>query len=137
VTKLLALIPKSIPEVRRALAAMGRDLDAARTYEQIRRIEQTAEAFKKLFAEVEDVRRQAEEVIILARHRIGQELANTPTYRGRPTSKKRNGHVTLSTRAEQVGSRMRASRLIQLGALDKSQLKEAVRDIQASGKANT
>jgi hypothetical protein len=52
---------------------MGRELDHAKTYEQIRKIERRAEAFKILHADVDKVRRECELVILLANKRIAHE----------------------------------------------------------------
>jgi hypothetical protein len=61
---------------------MERDVDAAKTYVAIRRVERRAQALKVLYAEYEEVRRDAERVILLARRRVGEELTLAPVNKG-------------------------------------------------------
>jgi hypothetical protein len=94
---------------------------------------------KHLFEEVERVRGHAELVVILAQHRIGQELANTPkASAGRPR-KMRKGELPISspTRSELVGSTMAASRLQRLAAVPKETVTSVVERIVAEGKSAT
>ncbi len=56
----------------------GGGADAAKTYAEINKIEATARALKILFAEVQEVRAKADEVILLASHRIGEEIKTLP-----------------------------------------------------------
>src|SRR5436305_7419653 len=79
---LQSFVPPTVPGARRALAAMQRDMDAERTYAAIRKIERTADAIRVLFADVEEVRRQAVMTIQLARHRIAKELQKAPKAKG-------------------------------------------------------
>jgi 16S rRNA G966 N2-methylase RsmD len=136
---LIITTPSSVPEVRRALDVMEADLDCAETYEAIRKIERTAEALKILAQDVEDVRIRAEQVIVLAKHRIGTELAKLkPAQRGAGLGRGKVGipaKPTLgATLKEQVGSKSRALRLKQLAKHPKAVIKQTVADIAATGR---
>jgi N6-adenosine-specific RNA methylase IME4 len=133
------IIPASVPEARRALAAMERDIDAAKTYAQIRKLERRAEALKALFAEYEEVRRDAERVVLVAKHRIGTELKAAPVNKGgRPSETiPPNGTVSPPTLAEQVGSAQRGVRLKQLAELSRDELLSAASTLWEAGKDAT
>jgi N6-adenosine-specific RNA methylase IME4 len=138
-SELLHIIPTSVPAARRALAAMERDVDSAATYDEIRRLERRAEALKALFAEYEEVRRDAERVVLVARHRIGAELRAAPVNKGgRPSETIARGEtVSPPTLAEQVGSACRGVRLKQLAGLSRSELLSAAASLWEAGKEAT
>jgi hypothetical protein len=77
--------PSSVPGALRALAAMEKQLTAAKTYEALRRIEREANALKFLMGHVAEVKTKAEDTVLLVNHRIGEELAKVPKASGRPT----------------------------------------------------
>jgi N6-adenosine-specific RNA methylase IME4 len=68
----------TVPEAKKALVALGQQLDSARTYKEIKQVEDFAAALKILFKSVDEVKHECELVIIEARARIGQELENIP-----------------------------------------------------------
>jgi hypothetical protein len=110
-TALLTVIPKSVPAAKAALALLAPDVDAAKTYEAIRRIERAADAIKLLFFEIEEIRHQTETVIELASHRVGTELKKAPDARGGDHKSKdqnsRPGRFDRPTLAQRVGSQAR------------------------------
>jgi N6-adenosine-specific RNA methylase IME4 len=129
---LLAVIPKSVSQAKRALDALDKDIGSAKTYEAIRKIERVADAIKLLFFEIEEIRHKSEQVIVLANHRIGKELA--------PDARKTNalkGRLKLPSLADQVGSQKRGRRLKQLAALDANHVKRVVAELQDAGKEAT
>jgi N6-adenosine-specific RNA methylase IME4 len=73
---------KSIPAAVRALGAMERELESAKTYAQIRKIVTEAKAIKVLLADVDTVKAQAEDVILIACARIGEEIEKIPKAKG-------------------------------------------------------
>jgi hypothetical protein len=144
---LMGLVPQTVSEAKRALLAMQRDVDAADTYEAIKRIERVAEATKILCREVEDVRQQAEMTILLAKHRIGTELANVPmakgtrgTMRGKDSSgaplrdAPEDGAPSL---AQQVGSQKRGLRLKALARISREALQTTAKALWGEGKEAT
>jgi hypothetical protein len=73
-TNLTSIVNKTaptVPEAMKALAAMGRELNSAKTYQEIRKIECATEVMRKLYADVDEVRKECEIVILLANRRIG------------------------------------------------------------------
>jgi N6-adenosine-specific RNA methylase IME4 len=133
-TSLLAVIPKTIPQAKRALSALERDIDSAKTYAAIRRIERTADAFRLLYHEVEEIRHQAEGVIVLASHRIGTEVAATPDARGSNRSAK---GLKLATLKDQVGSQTRGLRLKKLAQIEKPVVRRIIAQLHGDGKDAT
>jgi N6-adenosine-specific RNA methylase IME4 len=77
----LAHVP-SITKTLQALAAMEQQLDDARTYEEIRRIVQRAEALRVLGSHIAEVKQKAEWVILIANQRIGEEIKKVPKASG-------------------------------------------------------
>jgi N6-adenosine-specific RNA methylase IME4 len=134
---LLAVIPKTVPAAKRALAALERDVDSASTYEAIRKIERAADAVKLLFQEVEEVRRHAERIIVVANHRIGRELQAAPKAKAGGDHRRPKKADAVPTLKEQVGSKTRALRLKRLAALPIEHVKHVVADLQDAGKEAT
>ena len=130
------VIPQSVPAARKALAAMERDVDSAVTYADIRRLERRAEALKALYREYEGVRRDAERVILVARHRVGEELKAAPINKGGGDHRtaERSGAPTL---AAQVGSKQRGTRLKQLAEVSRNELLSAATALWEAGKDAT
>jgi N6-adenosine-specific RNA methylase IME4 len=135
---LLAVIPKTIPQAKRALSALERDIDSAKTYEAIRRLERAADAIKLLFHEIEEIRHQAEEVIVLANHRIGTEVAAQPDARGGDRKQSgTSGRFARPTLEDQVGSQKRGVRLKKLARLGKPEVKRIIAKLHDDGKDAT
>jgi N6-adenosine-specific RNA methylase IME4 len=139
---LLAVIPKTVPQAKKALEALSHDVEAAKTYDAIRAIERAADAIKLLFHEIEDIRHQAEEVVVLANHRIAIEVRAMPDARGGDRkSKDRNANKGRSDRPtlkEQVGSQKRGVALRKLAGIgDKAAIKKIVRTLQEQGRDAT
>jgi N6-adenosine-specific RNA methylase IME4 len=123
------------------LSALERDIDAAKTYEAIRRLERAADAIKLLFHEIEEIRHQAEGVIVLANHRIGTEVAAQPVAKGgQPHQRKATGArktPVAASLAEQVGSKTRGIRLKKLAQIEKPELKRIMAQLHGDGKDAT
>ncbi len=135
-----SVIPTSPAAAKQALIAMERDLVDAKTYEQIRRIVGFAEVLKKLYADVEDVKRQAEQTIVVGSHRVGEELRAAPvaTARGSNQFKERPSQdASPPTLAQQVGSKNRGLRLKQLAETPRQSVVETVQKLQQSGRDAT
>lgn len=135
---LLAVIPKSIPAAKRALGALREDIEAAKTYAAIRKIERAAEAIKLLFQEVEDIRHQSETVIVLANYRIGRELAAKPPAKGARVAGTKRGTTRVSEEPaslkDQVGSTTRGKRLKKLAALPAAEIEKTIAKLHEAGK---
>lgn len=119
-----SFVPRSVPAAIKALEILEGDVDKAETYEEIRRIERQAGAIKIFWQHVEAVRKKAEMVIVVANHRIGQEIV--APHGGRRRSSDIQYHLTLF---DQVGSQMRGRQLKKLGSYSRSAVKGAVRDL--------
>jgi hypothetical protein len=123
---------------RQALERMERDVEAAGTYDRIKKIEQRAQVLKTLYREYEAVRQDAERVILIARHRIGEELRAAPVARG---AQPYQSTVPLCgtaapTLAEQVGSAQRGWRLKKLAEIAREDMLAAAQEIWAKGKGS-
>ena len=68
----------SIPAAIKALAAMEHQLSQTSTYDEIRKLVDQAEALKLLFSDIDIVKAEAEDVILAAGARIGEEIAKVP-----------------------------------------------------------
>jgi len=64
----------SVPQALAALARMERQLDSAKTYEAILRIQREAKALNILLGDVRKVKEQSQLVLALANRRIAQEI---------------------------------------------------------------
>ena len=99
-TNLTTIVNKTaptVPEAMKALAAMGRELNSAKTYQEIRKIECATEVMRKLYADVDEVRKECEIVILLANRRIGIEAEKVPMAP--------RGKSSKSSRKENLGGR--------------------------------
>jgi N6-adenosine-specific RNA methylase IME4 len=140
---LLAVIPKSIPEAKRALAVMERDVEAVKTYEAIRKIERVADALRLLFADVQEIRESAERVITVAKHRIAKELEAVPkataSGKGQKRSQKRTGNNkdVKSGRAGTGIPPMTRSRLGKIGNVPLDEVKAIIASLHSRGKPAT
>jgi N6-adenosine-specific RNA methylase IME4 len=73
----------SIPAAIKALAAMEHQLSQTSTYDEIRKLVDQAEALKLLFSDIDIVKAEAEDVILAAGARIGEEIAKVPKANAR------------------------------------------------------
>lgn len=138
---LLAVIPKTVPQAKKALGALSHDIDSAKTYEAIRAIERAADAIKLLFHEIEDIRHQAEEVVVLANHRIGTEIKAIPAAKGGGDQRSKHrlpkNAGDRASLKEQVGSKTRGLRLKKLAKLAKPEVKRIITKLHDEGKEAT
>jgi len=81
-TQVARLLP-SKSKVLSALTDYEREPDSTRTYQQIRKIIQAAEALKLLGRDVAEVKQKAERVIIIGNRRIGEEIRKVPKAESR------------------------------------------------------
>jgi hypothetical protein len=119
-------IRKRVPTVSsalKALEAMDRQLASARTYDEIRRVIREASAFKVLLGHVQEVKTKAEDTILVASVRIGEEIKRVPKAAGRPakiltrSGKNKSGRRGIGLSGT---SRSRLTKLAELSAaLDK------------------
>lgn len=126
----------SVPAAIKALAAMERELSQASTYLQIRKIVDQAEALKLLFRDIDIVKAQAEDVILAAGARIGEEIAKVPkaTRPHRSGDKKIPGPVISKKDAMPSGTtRARYQKL----AAAKPELKAIAKRLREQGKDAT
>jgi N6-adenosine-specific RNA methylase IME4 len=125
----------SIPAALKALATMERELAASATYERLRKIVDGATALKHLFADVDAVKAEAEDVILIAGARIGEEIDKVP--KAKPPGKK-----ILTAQGKYLGraatgipgsTRSRYKKL----AAHKGNLKQVAKELRAAGKDAT
>jgi N6-adenosine-specific RNA methylase IME4 len=134
---LATIIDRNVPAIRRAkaeLVKLGEQLDSARTYDAIRKVERRAEAIKVLFREVDEVKHECEIVIIDARARIGEELKDVPKVGPRFTPRGKSKGSNKGATGVPGTSRSRYQKLADLG---KQQRHAIARDLQAAGKDAT
>ena len=72
----------TVPQALKALAAMERELTAAKTYEDLRRVIKEASALKVLMNDVAEVKAAAENAILFGNKRIAEELRKVPKAGG-------------------------------------------------------
>jgi N6-adenosine-specific RNA methylase IME4 len=137
---------KSPGAAKAALIEMERELDDARTYDEIRLIEAVAEIFKRLLGHVDEVRQQAEWTIALANVRIGEELRAQPAATGTRGQLMGPGviggtskvpPINTPTLAQQVGSKNRGLRLKGLATAGRAAVKQCVTRLHREGKEAT
>jgi N6-adenosine-specific RNA methylase IME4/DNA modification methylase len=126
----------SIPAAIKALGAMAKQLDNAKSFEDIRKVEQASEAFKKLFADVDEVKHVAEIVILDARARIGEALEKVQKAKTGPKQLHSPQGKQLGRAATGIPGTSR-SRLKKLAALGKAKRHAVARELQKSGKDAT
>ena len=134
--KAVIKITSSVPAALKALAAMEQQLEAASTYEKLRRILQAAEALKVLLRHVDEVRQNAEWVIISANARIGEELKKVPkaTRPHRPGDKNLpRGEDSKSGKAAAMPSGTSRHRLEKLAAISKPVRRRIVEELWKAG----
>jgi N6-adenosine-specific RNA methylase IME4 len=132
-TAITTIVP-SIPAAKKALHDMERQLGAARTYAQIRQIQHEAGVLKKLLGNVDEVRQQAERVVIEACARIGEEIEKFPKGNAR---RRITPEGNSSTRGEVYPSGTGRSRLQKLAAMGHSNRRAIVAELHQNGKNAT
>jgi N6-adenosine-specific RNA methylase IME4 len=134
-------IKKHVPTIAdaiKSLAAMGRQLDAAKTYDQIRRVIKEATALKVLFGHINEVKAVAEDTILTASIRIGEEIKKVPKAGG-PGRGKRNRQTakSLSGRGALDVPKDSRSRLTRLADHGTAEVKKAAKELREQGKDAT
>jgi hypothetical protein len=95
---------QTVPAALRALTAMEKQVGSAKTYKEIKQVEDAAAALKILFKDVDEVKHECELVIIEARARIGQELESIPKATGK-RERDRRGRMTKGSTRGTFGGR--------------------------------
>ena len=129
----------SVPAALKALAAMERELSQASTYVEIRKVVDQAEALKLLFKDIDIVKAQAEDVILAAGARIGEEIAKVPKGRGPGGAKGAKTAITAQgkgSRKDAMPSGTSRSRYQKLAAA-KPKLKAIAKKLREQGKDAT
>lgn len=129
----------TVPAAIKALAAMERELSQASTYAEIRKIVDQAEALKLLFRDIDIVKAEAEDVILSAGARIGEEIAKVPKGRGPGGSKGSKTAITAqgkSSRKDAMPSGTQRARYQKLAAA-KPKLKAIAKKLREQGKDAT
>jgi N6-adenosine-specific RNA methylase IME4 len=121
----------SVPAALKALAAMERELSQASTYAAIRKIIDAGEALKLLFRDVDVVKAEAEDVILAAGARIGEEIGKIPKAGNRFTAQGKS--VGRKAAMPSGTSRARYQKL----AAAKPKLKAIAKRLREQGKDAT
>jgi N6-adenosine-specific RNA methylase IME4 len=133
-------IRKRVPTVSsalKALEAMDRQLASARTYDEIRRVIREASAFKVLLGHVQEVKTKAEDTILVASVRIGEEIKRVPKAAGRPAKiLTRSGKNKSGRRGIGLSGTSR-SRLTKIAEAGIAEVKRAAKQLRAEGKDAT
>ncbi|HEY1878466.1 MAG TPA: MT-A70 family methyltransferase [Caulobacteraceae bacterium] len=124
---------QTVPAALKALAAMRIELESAKTYADIHKAIDTAKAIKLLWSDVEVVKVEAEDTILAATVRIGEELKRIPKASGGNSNLPRLGD--LGREATGLPSTMR-SRHMAL-AEHKADIAAASERLRAQGKDAT
>jgi N6-adenosine-specific RNA methylase IME4 len=127
-------IAPSVPAAMKALHVMERQLGSAQTYAQFRRIKAEAEVLKKLLGHVDEVRQQAERVVISACARIGEEIGKLPKGNAR---RRITPGGNSSTKSEVYPSGTGRSRLQKLAAMGDKTRRVIIEDLHRNGKNAT
>jgi N6-adenosine-specific RNA methylase IME4 len=123
----------TIPQAVAALANMERELDSAKSYKQIRKLADAAEALKILFQDVAEVKNKAELVVLAANARIGEEIRAIPKRHGPGRGKHLPAAVNVFGKTETGIPGTNRSRLQKIAAIPKPELKAIATSIQESG----
>jgi len=128
----------SVPQALKALDLMERELAAAETYAQIRRIIKEASALKVLLNHVHEVKAKCEDTILVASIRIGQELEKIPKATGgdqkSKSAKRRKSNGGREATGIEHTSRSRLKKLADKGV---EAVKEAAEKLRSDGKDAT
>lgn len=121
----------------KALREMERELSSKATYQEILRVIREAEAIKVLYREVQAVKAQGEDTILVASKRVAEELARVPKAAGRPAKISHREVTNKPGKADTGIPRMTRSRLGKLAAVPVDRLKKYAEDLRAAGKDAT
>src|SRR5262249_19914412 len=113
----------------KALDAMERQLTAAKTYDQIRKVIKEANAIKVLLGDVEAVKIRAEDAVLAGSLRIGEEIRKVPK-----ANKHQSSRAGRSTTGIPQTSRSRLTKLAEAGP---EAVKEAAIELRKDGKDAT
>jgi N6-adenosine-specific RNA methylase IME4 len=126
----------TIPAAMKALAAMERELSWAKTYADIGKVIDASKALKLLFKDVDVVKAEAEDVILAASARIGEELQRVPKAAGRPAKNVTAPGKNKIARRDAMPSGTSRARYQKL-AEAKPQLKTIAKKLRDQGKDAT
>jgi N6-adenosine-specific RNA methylase IME4 len=127
----------TVPAALKALVAMERELSQASTYAEIRKVEVLATALKKLFKDIDIVKAGAEDAILAAGARIGEEISKIPKGHGPGRGKTITAQgKSFSARKEAMPSGTQRSRYQKLAAA-KPKLKAIAKKLREQGKDAT
>jgi N6-adenosine-specific RNA methylase IME4 len=126
----------TVPGAIKALAAMERQLSAAKTYTEIRKVIDQASAIKLLLKDVDVVKEQAEDVILAASARIGEELEKVPKATNAGRGKSQNTQPGKLGRKDAMPSGTQRARFKKL-AEAKPKLKKIAKQLREQGKDAT
>jgi hypothetical protein len=96
-TDLSLVIKRNVPTVQgaiSALIAMRNELSETKTYVELQKVIREASAIKLLYEHVDEVRHEAEDTLITAHRRIGEELNAIPKAKTGPKVTSPSGEVT-------------------------------------------
>ena len=126
----------TVPAAIKALANMERELSQASTYAEIRKIIKQGNALKLLFSDIDLVKAEAEDVILAASARIGEEIGKVPKAAGRPSKILTAQGKNKPARADAMPSGTSRARYQKLAAA-KPKLKAIAKKLRAEGKDAT
>lgn len=126
----------TVPAALKALVAMERELSQASTYVEIRKVINASAALKLLFKDVDIVKAEAEDVILAAGARIGEEIAKVPKRSGGDRKSKLPREVNLIGRKDAMPSGTSRARYQKLAAA-KPKLKAIAKKLREQGKDAT
>lgn len=127
----------TVPAALKALAAMERQLSQASTYAEIRKVIDASKALQLLFKDVDLVKAEAEDVILAAGARIGEEIAKVPKAVNRTGPKKQfTAQGKKLGRADAMPSGTSRARYQKLAAA-KPKLKTIAKRLREQGKDAT
>lgn len=140
-TNVIATIQKqvpSVPQALKALVAMEKEMSSATTYIRIRDIIREASALKVLLGHIADVKAQAEDTILIANRRIGEEIEKVPkaTHKGGPKKQSTPPGKSLGRGSLSLPGTSRA-RLLKLAGASLSEIKKAAKGLREHGKDAT
>lgn len=139
--QLVVLLDRHVParaEAMKALDRMERQLTNKKTYTEINKTIRDAMALKVLLGHVEEVKVKAEDVILAASARIGEELKKVPKAAGRPSKEigPRAG-TNLAGRQSTGVPKQSRSRLMKLADAGQKAVKQAADALREQGKDAT
>ena len=142
IDKAVARIVQTPGKALAVLAAMERELTAIKTYDELRRVIREVNAINVLHGHVAAVKAQAEDTILIANRRIGEEIGKTPKAtaagpgRGKRKQSAHPGKLFPGRQAIGIPGQSR-SRLQKLAGIPITELKDRARALRAEGKDAT